>query len=57
MLDKFLKGVFGSKKVKMKNEEGEIVGEESQPSLVIPLWKDAVRECTTLSRMHVLLGE
>ena len=55
-MEKFRQGVFGSKKVKTKNEEGEVVGEESLPSPVIPLWKEAVKECTTFSRMHVLLG-
>ena len=55
-MEKFRQGVFASKKVKTKNEEGEVTGEESQPSPVIPLWKEAVKECTTFSRMHVLLG-
>ena len=56
ILEKFRRGVFASKKIKMKNEEGEVVGEETRPSTVIPLWREAVKECTTFSRMHVLLG-
>ena len=56
VLEKFRQGVFGSKKIKTKNDDGEVVGEESVPSPVISLWKEAVKDCTTFSRMHVLLG-